>query len=61
MADFAGVASTLSEQDLDNALDNIKHYDQVSNYECEDCGAEIQERRRDLGNVKLCIECHTAV
>ncbi|HCU1882751.1 TPA: TraR/DksA family transcriptional regulator, partial [Acinetobacter baumannii] len=39
MADFADVASTLSEQDLDHALANIKHFDQVSNYECEDCGA----------------------
>ncbi|BFM89292.1 TraR/DksA family transcriptional regulator [Acinetobacter baumannii] len=61
MADFADVASTLSEQDLDHALANIKHFDQVSNYECEDCGAEIPERRRALGNVKLCIDCKTAV
>ncbi|AMC15941.1 TraR/DksA family transcriptional regulator [Acinetobacter baumannii] len=61
MADFADVASTLSEQDLDHALANIKHFDQVSNYECDDCGAEIPERRRALGNVKLCIDCQTAV
>ena len=59
MADFADVASTLSEQDLDHALANIKHFDQVSNYECEDCGAEIPERRRALGNVKLCIDCRS--
>lgn len=26
MADFADVASTLSEQDLDHALANIKHF-----------------------------------
>ncbi|WP_407324672.1 TraR/DksA C4-type zinc finger protein, partial [Acinetobacter baumannii] len=45
----------------DHALANIKHFDQVSNYECEDCGAEIPERRRTLGNVKLCIDCQTAV
>ena len=30
MADYADVASTLSEQDLDIALANIKHFDQPS-------------------------------
>jgi len=59
MADFADVASTLSEQDLDHALANIKHFDQVSNYECEDCGAEIPAQRRQLGGVTRCIGCQT--
>ncbi len=59
MADYADVASTLSEQDLDIALANIKHFDQVSNYECEDCGAEIPEQRRKLGSVTLCISCQS--
>ena len=61
MADYADVASTLSEQDLDIALANIKHFDQVSNYECEDCGAEIPEQRRKLGGVTLCITCQSVL
>ncbi len=61
MADYADVASTLSEQDLDIALANIKHFDQVSNYECEDCGAEIPEQRRKLGSVTLCISCQSVL
>lgn len=31
----------------------------VSLHECEDCGSEIPENRRKLGNVKLCIQCKT--
>lgn len=61
MADYADVASTLSEQDLDIALANIKHFDQVSNYECEGCGAEIPEQRRKRGGVTLCIACQSAL
>ena len=61
MADYADVASTLSEQDLDIALANIKHFDQVSNYECEDCGAEIPEQHRKLGGVTLCIACQSVL
>lgn len=61
MADYADVASTLSEQDLDIALANIKHFDQASNYECEDCGEVIPEQRRRLGSVTLCIGCQTAL
>lgn len=29
----------------------------VSLHECEECGSEIPENRRKLGNVKLCIAC----
>ena len=61
MADYADVASTLSEQDLDIALANIKHFDQVGNCECEDCGAEIPEQRRKLGSVTLCISCQSVL
>lgn len=57
MADFADVASTLSEQDLDHALANIKHFDQVSNYECDDCGEEIPAQHRKLGGVTRCVGC----
>ncbi|MCY6411960.1 TraR/DksA family transcriptional regulator [Acinetobacter sp. VNH17] len=61
MADYADVASTLSEQDLDIALANIKHFDQPSFHECEDCGAEIPEQRRKLGGVTLCIACQSVL
>ena len=61
MADYADVANDISEQDLGIALANIKHFDQVSNYECEDCGAEIPEQRRKLGGVTLCITCQSVL
>lgn len=61
MADYADIASTLSEQDLDIALANIKHFDQVSNYECGDCGAEIPEQRRKIGEVTRCIGCQSTL
>lgn len=28
-----------------------------SNKECDECGEEIPEKRRKLGNVKLCVHC----
>lgn len=59
MADYADVASTLTEQALDHALANIKHFDQVSHYECEDCGEEIPAQRRQLGGVTRCVDCQT--
>lgn len=49
MADYADIASTLSEQDLDIALANIKHFDQPSFHECEDCGETIPQQRRKIG------------
>ncbi|WP_373866478.1 TraR/DksA C4-type zinc finger protein [Acinetobacter bereziniae] len=32
-----------------------------SEHECIYCGNEIPQQRRALGNVKLCIDCQTAV
>ncbi|MDS7929598.1 TraR/DksA family transcriptional regulator [Acinetobacter sp. V102_4] len=61
MADYADVASTLIEQDLAHALANIKHFDQVSHYECEDCGEEIPAQRRQLGGVTRCVGCQAVL
>lgn len=59
MVDFADIASDLSEQYLDRSLANLKNFDRVSNYECEECGDEIPEQRRKLGSVTLCVSCQS--
>ena len=61
MADYADVAKEVSEQELGIARAKIKHFNAVSNYECEDCGAEIPEQRRKLGGVTLCIACQSVL
>ncbi|WP_067522426.1 TraR/DksA C4-type zinc finger protein [Endozoicomonas ascidiicola] len=32
-------------------------FDLPSNSECEECGEEVPEQRRQLGGVRYCIEC----
>ncbi|WP_151789992.1 TraR/DksA C4-type zinc finger protein [Acinetobacter junii] len=59
MADYADVASDITETDLEHSLQNIRRIDFPSNFECEECGAEIPEQRRRLGSVTLCIACQT--
>ena len=59
MADYADVASDITETDLEHSLQNIRLFEFPSNFECEECGAEIPEQRRRLGSVTLCIACQT--
>ncbi len=61
MADFADVASEIEADRLALSLQNRQCYDTESEYECQECGNEIPERRRALGGVKLCIDCQIAV
>lgn len=58
MADVADDADIRIEQTLENALAQIPRYTGISATECEECGEEISEGRRNavLG-VKLCTEC----
>ncbi|MDR7653709.1 TraR/DksA C4-type zinc finger protein [Acinetobacter junii] len=59
MAEYADVASDITETDLERSLQNIRRFEFPSNFECEECGAEIPEQRRRLGSVTLCIACQT--
>ena len=61
MADLADGAGEISDERLAYALENRQQYNQVSEFECLECGNEIPEQRRALGNVKLCIGCQMAV
>ncbi|MHA4952219.1 TraR/DksA family transcriptional regulator [Acinetobacter pittii] len=61
MVDFADVADGLAEERIQQTLSQRPQFDGESEHECMNCGNEIPERRRALGNVKLCIDCQTAV
>lgn len=61
MVDFADVAESIAEETIQQTLSNRQTFDGESEHECMNCGNEIPERRRALGNVKLCIDCQTAV
>lgn len=61
MVDFADVAESIAEETIQQTLLNRQTFDGESEHECMNCGNEIPERRRALGNVKLCIDCQTAV
>lgn len=53
----------LAQECIPNIQEKIKQinamFDGESNKECDECGEEIPEKRRKLGNVKLCIDCAT--
>lgn len=60
MADEADIANTY----ITNAIEAALGQRQQKNIEtkpsakfCKECGIEIDERRRKLGNIQLCIEC----
>ncbi len=61
MADFADMASDIEQQRLQQSLANRAVFDGESEHECTHCGNEIPTQRRSLGNIKLCIDCQTAV
>lgn len=53
----------LAQECIPNIQEKIKQinamFDGESNKECDECGEEIPEVRRKLGNVKLCVDCAT--
>lgn len=61
MVDFSDTASDLETERLNQSLANRAVFDGESEHECIHCGNEIPQQRRSLGNVKLCIDCQTAV
>lgn len=61
MADFADVASNLEQERLNHSLAERVNFQGESEKICMDCGNEIPEQRRTLGNVKLCIDCQIAI
>ncbi|MEN3968255.1 TraR/DksA C4-type zinc finger protein [Acinetobacter sp.] len=61
MADFADVASAITEEYLQKSLEGRSQFNATSNFECEDCGVEIPAQRRTLGGVTRCIDCQTCV
>lgn len=61
MSDLADVANEIMAERLAMTLKNRQQYDAISEYECEECGAEIPEKRRSLGGVKFCIGCQTTI
>lgn len=61
MADIADKASDYADELLKQTLVNRQKFDTESKYECLECGSEIPEQRRALGNVTLCVGCQTAL
>ena len=63
MADNADIAADLMERRMQAALANRPVWiglDPAANPECEDCGHEIPQARRDaLPWVATCIECQS--
>lgn len=58
MADIVDLADGLIEKTLEDALSNIPRYTGISAKECEECGEEIPEGRRNaVKGVKLCVGC----
>lgn len=61
MVDFADVAADAQADNLSATLSKRYCFEGESEHECQNCGFDIPEQRRKLGNVKLCIDCQTEV
>ena len=58
MADVADDADIVIDQIRDHALAQIPRYTGISATECEECGEDIPEGRRNaVKGVKLCVGC----
>lgn len=58
MSDVADDADILIEQRREQALAQIPRYTGISATECEECGEDIPEGRRNaVKGVKLCVGC----
>ncbi|WP_213941210.1 TraR/DksA C4-type zinc finger protein [Pseudomonas sp. dw_612] len=58
MADIVDLADGVIEQTLEHSLSNIPRYTGISATECEECGEDIPEGRRNaVQGVKLCVGC----
>ena len=62
MADICDDADILIEQRREHALAQIPRYTGISAKECEECGEDIPEDRREAVNgVKVCAPCGALV
>lgn len=59
MADLADIVNELNEESMAFNLNHRTRFDEESKKECEECGLDIPEQRRKLGNVTRCFECQT--
>lgn len=58
MADICDQADEVIAEDLNHALANIPRYEGVSATECEECGDDIpNERREAVRGATTCFEC----
>ncbi|WP_027921520.1 TraR/DksA C4-type zinc finger protein [Pseudomonas sp. URMO17WK12:I12] len=58
MADICDDADDVIEKTRQHALANIPRYTGISAFECEECGEDIPEDRREaVKGVKLCAPC----
>ena len=53
------IASHLEQLHNDSAVEKARQFNGPSERFCLECGEEIPERRRALGNVTLCFDCKT--
>ena len=60
MSDICDQADDVIEKTREHALAQIHRYTGISAFECEECGEEISEGRRNaVRGVKLCAGCQS--
>ncbi|GAA5003377.1 TraR/DksA C4-type zinc finger protein [Acinetobacter puyangensis] len=59
MSDEIDKANDLAEMLLKEQILNRVIFNGISLLQCEECGDEIPEQRRNLGGVRLCVECQS--
>lgn len=62
MVDIADLADEAIEESLNRSIAQIPRYTGISAKECEECGKEIPEDRREaVKGVKVCAPCGALV
>lgn len=57
MTDLIDKAQEYGDLMLENQIKNRQQFDLPSLKECDECGDEIPQKRRDLGGVRYCVYC----
>ena len=59
MADDADFATTNAIRDMERFQSH--NFDIESSTHCQECGEEIPERRRIVGNIHFCVGCQSII
>ncbi|WOE42915.1 TraR/DksA C4-type zinc finger protein [Acinetobacter chinensis] len=59
MVDLVDMAEEFRARQMQESINARQQFGTASELDCDDCGEEIPQIRRELGGVTRCIQCQT--